>query len=40
MISHILENVIGWRKSDYDGYNDYYVDNPKNISRDELEELQ
>ena len=39
-MNHILSKVIGWRKDDYDGYNDYYVDNHKNMSEDELEELQ
>lgn len=28
--NHILNNVIGWRPDDYDGFNDYYVNNHKN----------
>ena len=28
MSAHIIDIVFGWRKEDYDGYNDYYV-NPE-----------
>lgn len=35
---HIIENVIGWRPEDYDGYNDYYINNHKKINNYELDE--